>query len=180
MRSLPLALALLLSGCSSDNQDRTTDAAHAKQDDESARLTSYLDAAYETELATSPEHLTNQGRKEQYDKLDDRSEAALDRTLDWRRKSVADMKSMFDYNLLNDDAKTSYDIWGQELDRAERRKAFRRHTYIFTRGADHTALPQFLINFHRVDDKQDMEAYISRLSLLGGALDQVLVRARAA
>ena len=176
----PLALALLLSGCSSGNQHGTTETAHARQEGESARLTSYLDAAYETELATSPEHLTSQGRKEQYDKLDDRSEAALDRTLEWRRKSVADMKSMFDYNLLTDDAKTSYDIWAQELDRAERRKAFRRHTYIFTPGDDHTGLPQFLINFHRVDDKRDMEAYISRLSLLDDALDQLLVRARAA
>ena len=89
----------------------------------------------------------------------------MDRTLDWRRKSlVARMKSMFDYNLLNDDAKTSYDIWAQEFDRAERRKAFRRHAYLFTPGDDHTGLPQFLINFHRVVDKPDMEAYISRLS----------------
>ena len=175
-----LALALLLSGYSSGNQPTTTETAHARQDDESERLTSYLDAAYETELATSPERLTSQGRKEQHDKLNDRSEAALDRLLEWRRKSVADMKSMFDYNLLNDDAKTSYDIWARELDRAERGKAFRRHTYIFTAGADHTGLPQFLINFHRVDDKRDMEAYISRLSLLDDALDQLLVRARAA
>lgn len=179
MRTLPLALTLLLSGCSNGNHG-TIDTAHASQNADSARLTSFLDAAYETELAKSPERLTNLGRKEQYDKLDDRREAALDRTLEWRRRSVADMKSMFDYNLLNDDAKTSYDIWAQELDRAERRNAFRRHTYIFTRGADHTGLPQFLINFHRVDDKRDMEAYISRLSLLDDALDELLVRARAA
>jgi uncharacterized protein (DUF885 family) len=180
VRTLPLALALLLSGCSSGNQTTTPETTHARPDNESARLTSYLDAAYETELATSPERLTSQGRKEQYDKLNDRSEAALDRTLDWRRKSVADMKSMFDYNLLNDEAKTSYDIWAQELDRAERRKAFRRHAYLFTPGDDHTGLPQFLINFHRVDDKPDMDAYLSRLSLLDDALDELLVRARAA
>jgi uncharacterized protein (DUF885 family) len=175
-----LALALLLGGYSSGDQPPATGTAHARQDHESDRLTSFLDAAYEAELATSPERLTRLGRKEQHDTLDDRSEAALDRRLEWRRKSVADMKSMVDYNLLNDEAKTSYDIWAQELERAERGRAFRRHAYIFTAGADHTGLPQFLINFHRVDDKRDMEAYISRLSLLDDALDQLLVRARAA
>ena len=47
-------------------------------------------------------------------------------------------------------------------------------------AAHHTGLPQFLINFHRVDDKRDMEAYIARLSLIDDALDQLLVRAKAA
>jgi uncharacterized protein (DUF885 family) len=171
---------LALCACGGGNQNAGAERPRTTPAAEAARLSAYLDAEYEKELGMSPEELTSQGRKEQYDKLDDRSEAAADRKLEWRRKSVADMKSTFDYNLLDDDTKTSYDVWVQELDRAERREAFRRHRYIFARGGAHTGLPQFLINFHRVDDRRDMEAYISRLSLVDDALDQLLVRARAA
>jgi uncharacterized protein (DUF885 family) len=146
----------------------------------SADLTAYLDAEYEEEVQMSPEELTSQGRKEQYDKLDDRSEAAADRELAWRKESVEEMKAKFDPNKLSEDARTSYDIWALELERAEKRNEFRRHRYIFARGGAHTGLPNFLINFHRVDEKSDMEAYIARIALIDDALDQLVVRAKAA
>src|SRR4051794_12074132 len=108
MRSIPAALALViaLSGCQAARQSPTPDVA-TERATETARLTAYLDAEYEKELAMSPESLTSQGRKEQYDKLDDRSETGEDRVLTWRRQSVADMKSSFKYDLLDDDGKTS-------------------------------------------------------------------------
>jgi uncharacterized protein (DUF885 family) len=178
--STVLLLALIVSACSRASQPSAAGADPAKRAAETARLTTYLDAEYEEELAMSPEDLTVQGRKEQYDKLDDRSLAGEDRRLEWRRKSVADMKATFSYDLLDDDGKTSFDIWSQELERAEKRQAFLSNFYIFARNGAHTALPQFLINFHRVDDRRDMEAYISRLSLLDDALDQLLERAKIA
>ncbi len=69
--------------------------AAAPSAEESARLTKYLDAEYENELAMSPEDLTSRGRKDQYDKLDDYSDAGDDRLLEFRRKSVADMTASF-------------------------------------------------------------------------------------
>jgi uncharacterized protein (DUF885 family) len=178
-RNLPLAfpLALFLFACSSAPQPATPAADPAKRAAETKRLTAYLDAEYEKELAMSPEELTYQGRKEQYDKLDDRSLAADARRLEWRRKSVADMKATFPYDQLDDDGKTSFDIWALELDREEKREKFRPNFYIFARGGPHTALPQFLINFHRVDDRRDLEAYISRLSQVDTAMDQMIERA---
>jgi uncharacterized protein (DUF885 family) len=177
--SLALFVAVALSGCTSGPPGPAAGDL-SKQAAETARLTAYLDAEYGKELAMSPEELTNQGRKEQYGSLDDRSEAAEEERLEWRRKSVAGMKAAFDYDLLDDEGKTSFDIWAQELDRAEKRRAFRDHFYVFARGGAHAGLPQFLINFHRVDDKSDAEAYISRLSQLDDALDQLLARARTA
>jgi hypothetical protein len=41
---------------------------------ESQKLTDYLNAEFEEELAMSPEALTRLGRRDQYDKLDDYSE----------------------------------------------------------------------------------------------------------
>jgi uncharacterized protein (DUF885 family) len=146
----------------------------------SAELTAYLDAEYEEELLDSPEEMTAQGRKDRYGELDDRTEAAADKRLDWRRQSVADMKTKFDPANLNEDAKLSYEIWELELKRAEEGAKWRRNRYVFGRGNATTGIPNFLINQHRVDEKSDMEAYISRVGLIDEAMDQLLVRAKAA
>ncbi len=144
----------------------------------SADFTAYLDAEYEKELQMSPEELTAQGRKDQYDKLDDRSEAEQARELAWRTESVANMKAKFDPDRLSEDARTSYDIWAMELERDQKRNEFKRYRYIFGRGGAHTGLPNFMINFHRVDEKSDMDAYISRVGLIGAAIDQLIERAK--
>src|SRR5215510_14875333 len=140
MRVVPvtvLVFTVALAGCSrapdvvAPAVDASTRAA------ETARLTTYLDAEYEKELAMSPESLPSQGRKEQYDKLDDRSEAGEDRVLAWRRQSVANIKSSFNYALLDDDGKISFDIWSVELDRSEKSRTYRDHEYFFARGGVH-------------------------------------------
>ena len=59
----------------------------------SAALTAYLDAEYQEELAESPEEMTSQGIKTRYGELDNRSEAAADKRLEWRKQSVNDMKA---------------------------------------------------------------------------------------
>jgi uncharacterized protein (DUF885 family) len=146
----------------------------------SADLVAYLDAEYEEELQRSPQEMTSQGRKDRYGELDDRSEAADDADLEWRRQSVADMKVKFDPASLSEDAKLSYEVWELELKRAEEATKWRRNRYVFGRGNATTGIPNFLINQHRVDEKSDMEAYISRVGLIDEAIDQLLVRAKAA
>jgi uncharacterized protein (DUF885 family) len=143
-------------------------------------LTAYLDAQYEAELAMDPMELTAQGRKDQYDQLTDGSEAAELKRLEWRRRSVAEMKRRFDPARLSDDARVSFDMWALELERAEEAYRWRGHGYTFARGGYHTRLPNFMINQHRVDTPADMEAYIRRVSQIGPALDVQLERAKAA
>ncbi|MBX3484735.1 DUF885 family protein [Phenylobacterium sp.] len=154
--------------------------AAAQAGDLDRQLTAFLDAEYETEVQMDPEELTSQGRKEQYDHLTDRSEAHGEKVLAWRRGSVARMKAKFDPARLGEEARTSYDMWILALDQAELRNRWRRHRYVFSRGAAHVGLPNFLINFHRVDTPADAEAYIARIGRIDAALDQMLVRARAA
>ena len=147
---------------------------------ETARLTTYLDAEFEKELALNPERATQLGRKDNYDKMNDYSEAQQDRMLDWRRKSVADMKAQFDRSKLNSDGQMNDDIWAMELDRAERAQKYRRQAYVFGRSATHSERPSFLISFHRVSEVSDMEAYNSRLAQLGRIMDQSVEKAKAA
>lgn len=155
-------------------------ASSARAADTDAALTAFLDAQFEQELQMSPERLTRLGRKDKYGQLDDRSDAAAEREIAWRRKSVAEMKARFDREKLSEDARTSYDIWALELDRAEAAHKWRDHDYVFARGGPHTGLPNFMINQHRVDTAADMEAYIARVERIGPALDQALARAKAA
>ncbi|MBP8247994.1 MAG: DUF885 domain-containing protein [Phenylobacterium sp.] len=145
-----------------------------------AALTAFLDAAFEQELALEPERLTRLGRKTANDRLTDRSEAALKARLDWRRGSVAEMTRRFDPARLGEDARTSYDIWRLELVRAEAAWRWRGHLYVFDRNGEHTGLPNFMINTHRVDSAADMAAYVARLAAIGPAMDVELDRARRA
>ena len=143
---------------------------------ETQRLTQWLDEQFAEELAFSPQWRTRLGDKTDYDKLDEVSEEAMDRILEWRRNSVAQMRANFDYDALDEDGRTSWDIWEYSLVRAEQAEPFRRHAYIFGRGGPHAGLPNFMINFHRVDEPADMEAYISRLAGLDEVLGQYLQR----
>jgi uncharacterized protein (DUF885 family) len=146
----------------------------------SADINAWFDVEYEEELQMSPIGLTFQGRKDQYDKLDDFSEAAIDRELEWRRASVAEMKEKFVPEKLNEEARTSYDLWSLELEMTEKAAKFRRSPYIFVKDGPHTFLPQFVMQFHEVGDKSDMDAYVSRIGEIGRAMDQSLELAKLA
>ena len=146
----------------------------------SADINKWFDAQYEEELQMSPISLTVQGRKDHYGELDDMSEAAQDKHLAWRRASVAAMKEKFDPNKLNEEAHTSYDVWVQALDSEEKGAKFRRAPYIFVKDGPQAFLPQIFMNFHVVEEKSDMEAYISRLNAVNRAMGQILDQAKAA
>ncbi len=171
------ALALGLAACGAPTPAGPTAEEIAKN---STDLVAYLDAEYEEELLRSPQEMTSQGRKERYGELDDRSEKALDEELAWRKESVADMKAKFKPDALSEDARLSYDIWEMELGNAEKRNEFRRHRYIFGRNGAHTGLVNFIINQHRVDEKSDAEAYISRVAAIAPTLDTLIARAKLA
>lgn len=146
---------------------------------ETARLNTWFEERYEEELAFSPITQTFLGRKTNYDKIDDLSEEAEDAQLAWRRGTVKDLKANFDYDKLTADAKISYDLWVYTLDREERGVPFRRQNYILHQfnGAQ-SFLPSFLINTQKVDNAEDMSAYISRVKETGRALNQLLDAAK--
>ncbi|MGQ9426422.1 DUF885 domain-containing protein [Gilvimarinus sp. F26214L] len=170
-------MLLFLVACSSGSRPADTQSAATQ---ESERLNAWLNEQFEEDLDFSPQFRTRLGEKKDYDKLDDVSEAAMDRHLEWRRNSVAEMRSMFDYEMLTPEAKTSYDIWEYLLERQEEALPFRRHEYLLGRGGPHASLPNFLINFHKVETVEDMEAYIARLREVGPVLETYLARAQAA
>ncbi len=145
---------------------------------EDKRLTAYLDAQFDEELAQKPQLATRLGNKMGQDKLNDISDAAERRMLDWRRASVARMKSLFDRAKLSPEAQVNYDIWALELDRAELSYKFRLYRppfYSFLYSV-HGQLPDFMINTHTVDTATDMKAYNSRLRAMPAVLDEAIAQ----
>ena len=146
---------------------------------ESERLNNWFAAKYEEQLQSSPIMLTFLGRKEKYDQINDMSQAFEQKQLAWQAQTVADLKANFDYNKLSSEAKISYDIWLYQNEKAQAGQKFNNNGYIFTQFNGIQAFAaQFLINFHRVDELSDMQAYIKRIAGISTAIDQLLVRAK--
>ncbi len=148
----------------------------AAQASEGARFNTFLDAEYAQLQKFSPQQATAQGSKEDQDKLNDLSDAADLRRLEWRRGSVARMRAQFQRDKLPLEGRISWDLWLDELDSAELSYKFR--AYQEATGA-HSGLPNFLISSHLVDAPSDMAAYNARVTALGHAMDQALDRAKA-
>ncbi len=164
------------SGTEAESSEST--AAQATQS-ESERLNAWFEERYEEQLQFSPIQLTFLGRKERYDEIDDLSEEAEDRQLEWQRKTVETMEREFDYDALTSDAKISYDIWNYQYENALANQAFRGNDYQFTQFFGPQAfIPQFMSTYHRVEEPGDMDAYIKRLGEAARALNQLLVRAQ--
>jgi uncharacterized protein (DUF885 family) len=191
MRYSIVALAVLglLTACgqpqeNNSGQNSQTAAEQPKQTEQSSqseteRLNQWFEEKYEEQLQQSPIQMTFLGRKDRYGDIDDMTVAAEKKQLQWLENSVEELKANFDYDKLGQEAQTSYDVWVYQYEQAKRNAEFRGMGYVFDqmRGA-HTFLPQFLINFHRVDDAEDMEAYISRINGGATAIEQLLQRAK--
>lgn len=142
---------------------------------ETDRLNAWFEVKYEEEVARSPITQTFLGRDTNQDKIDDFSIAAQDAELAWRRQTVADLRANFDYDALTKEAKTSYDIWVYQTEQAEASLPFRTNDYVFEQmGAVHGFFPQILIAFHKVEDGEDMDNYLARITESARALDQLV------
>ncbi len=178
-----LTALLLICGCSPESSgsanEKNKAVAVKTQPSESKKLTQWLDEQYEQGLHFSPMHLTSLGRKDLYDQIDDMSEAGQDKYLQWLASTVDELKSTFNYAALTDAAKISYDLWIYQYESEKAMTPWRRHEYIFNQmTGSHTELPNFLINFHRVDNESDMQAYIKRIEGLSRAIQQLTERAK--
>lgn len=178
--SLWALLFLGLAGCSPDSpQERTQNAeSQTSRPAETERLNTWLDEQFAEYLEFSPLAKTRLGDKSDYGQLDDVSMEAMDRRLAWRTASVAEMKQTFNRDSLDTEGKLSFDLWAFLLARAEAAEPYKWHDYLFGRRGPHTGLPNSLINYHKVESKADMQAYVSRLGQAGRYIRQYLDRAK--
>ena len=178
MLSVSLMVATVAGLASAPVRAQASESASAES--EAARFTAFIDAEFEQEVALKPQLATALGRKDGMDRLNDNSEAAQLRLLDWRRGSVARMKAGFDRAKLPPHTQASYDMWALELDRAELTYKYRRFQppfYSFLYSV-HSEAPNFLINTHVVSEPSDMAAYNGRLRGIPKVLDEAIAQSR--
>lgn len=138
--------------------------APAADQSEDARLTAFLDAAFDEQIATSPQTLTQLGSRQLYDKLNDYTEAYRQRQLALGERQLAEMRRRFNPARLSPAGRLSFRLFEKEV--LDDREGWRWRDYGFpatNNGSPLGNIPVFLINNHRVESVADAEAYISRL-----------------
>ena len=178
--------AIALSACTSTTDSPTGTASTSTSSSgqtsgqtESDRLNQWFEQKFEEKLQRSPLYLTILGRKEKYDQFDDASEAEEDREFAIATADLNELRNNFSYEKLDDEAKLSRDIWIYQYERDRKAREFRDHNYVFDQMSGiQSFFPTFMINYHRVDERSDMEAYISRLGGIATSIRTLLGRAQ--
>jgi len=190
--STALTALFLLAGCdtspttSAPTPDAKTvevavSAAQAEiMDTESARLNAFFATKFDEQVARSPMTQTSRGIKTDYDKWDDASDANAIREMEIQRETVAQMRREFDIENLNTQGALSYRLAEYQLEQAEKAFKYRGNQLLFNQmRGQHSAIPAFLINQHRITSARDAEAYIARLNGIPEYLGTFQTRANA-
>jgi uncharacterized protein (DUF885 family) len=187
--TLAIIACAILSACSKSDDSSIANAivetsvvptlSATKQAAETARLNQWFEKKYEQQLMMLPWTLTKLGRKERYGEVDDPSETVENERFFWLKASVDELKSSFDYSMLDDSAKISYDLWMYSFEVAQTMQPFQRSHYVFEQmRAIQSNLPNMLINFHKVDSEQDMLDYISRIKGISISINELVKRSK--
>ena len=113
------------------------------------------------------------GRKTNYEKWDQATDAQAEADMAWRLAKLKEMADRFDIENLDAAGQLNYSLFRYETFQEKKSFKWRENGYVFTqRGGAHQSAPSFLINFHRIDSVSDAEAYITRLETFDTFLDQ--------
>ena len=146
---------------------------------EDARLMAFLDAAFEEQLARSPQGLTQLGRKEQYDRLNVYTDAYRQESLALAQRQLAALRAQFNPANLTPAGRLSYRMFEEEVEQEVESFRWRWHGFpASTNGSPAGSLPVFLINQHKVSSVADAEAYISRLREVERVMNEITANMR--
>ncbi|GGF71888.1 DUF885 domain-containing protein [Alteromonas lipolytica] len=160
----------------SDLTARTQSEANEAMPSESAKLAAFFERTFEEDLKRSPLFQTYLGIKWDYDKWDDISEERIEQNIEIEKNRLNEA-DRFDTSKLSEQEQLSLKLFKLGIQRNLNNDNFRHHSYIVHQfRAAHTQVPSFLINMHRVTDKSDAQAYISRLSAVNTYFDQVIAQ----
>ena len=132
--------------------------------DEVKKANQFFESIFQDRVLDSPEFQTRLGYKSNYDQWDDI-------TWDSRRRDARDAQFDLEYMLDNIDIEKldnktaiSYRLMEKSLQRTIDADEYLFRGYMVThRGGKHSSIPSFLINYHKIDDEEDVKDYLSRL-----------------
>ncbi len=145
---------------------------------ETQRFNEFLDKTFDEFLSLHPESMSRFGKKENYDKLNDYSEAMELKLHAMNQQKLKELKG-FDRASLDVQAKLSYDLFKSDLERGLQDFRWKDYNYaIHQQGGVHTDLPTFMINIHKVDSEKDLQDYIARLQQFPRVFSEVEAQIR--
>ncbi|HEY0103816.1 MAG TPA: DUF885 domain-containing protein [Brevundimonas sp.] len=158
------AALALTAGLAAPALAQTSAAPTATAQSEDARLAAFFEQAFQERIALSPQQMTSLGLKTDYDKLDEGTDAAAERSLALAESQLAQLNDHFNPQTLSADSRLSWRLFEYGVEQARLANRWREWGYQFAaNGNPTTGLPVFMINNHRVDSVSDAEAYVSRL-----------------
>ena len=177
-----LSISLLLAGCqgnttrTANNTEVTAKPAEMmEQESESDRANAFFERAFSETLARSPMYQSYLGIKDNQDRWDDLSEAKAWADLELSRHQLASLKASIDREKLNEQAKISYDLFVKNVEDETANFRWRHHDYPVNQMRGWQSwIPSFLINIHRIENKQDALDYISRLDGIDSLVEEVI------
>jgi uncharacterized protein (DUF885 family) len=161
---------------------QTTNAAPtaAAEVDQNAAIKAFFEEYDAQQLALSPLGKSYRGIKDSdYGRWGDFSTAGEMRANAAERSALKEMRARFDPTKLSPENRLSYRLFEKRAERSEAAYAYNDYGYVFDQmnGAQ-SQLPAFLINIHRVDNKSDARAYVSRLYGLGPGMMEAIAQAK--
>jgi len=131
---------------------------------EDQRLNAFLDRAFDEQAALNPQLLTSLGSREQYDRLNNYTDAHRQRELALQEDQLAELRRAFNPERLSPAGRLSFRMFEKDVQDERAAWRWRWHGFPATNnGSPMGAIPVFLINNHRIDSAADADAYIARL-----------------
>ncbi|HFC29804.1 MAG TPA: DUF885 family protein, partial [Oceanospirillales bacterium] len=126
----------------------------------------------------NPQLLSNIGSKLKYDQLNDNSQKANKEQLELLKKDYAMLKRYNRKDYSGQDL-ISYDVLDNFLQARMEDIKFENYGYSQSqKGGNYMGIISFMSNIHRIDDEDDTEDYISRLSQVGKSFDNTLIQVK--
>jgi len=153
----------------------------ANEQTETERLYAWFQQEFEAEIEFSPVGKTYLGMLddlEAYGQWNDPSEAAFRAGLQRAADRQRYMHENFDFDALTPEAQITWRFADFITENNAQQSEFWDHGYVFSSFfGQHTGLPSTLIGYHRIDNLDHAEAYLSRLETLGDVLNVYIQQA---
>ncbi len=135
----------------------------------------FFESVFQDQVIDSPEFQASLGYKSNYDKWDDLTWQAFRKKSKRAADDLVYLKKNINFDRLDENTKISYKLMEKKLQRSIDSDNFIFHGYPVThRGGKHSSIPSFLINYHRVDEEQDVKDYIGRLRNIEPLMDDLM------
>ena len=165
-RLIFIIIPFLLFSCSSNVDEK-----------EVKKARQFFESVFQDMVLDSPEFQASLGYKSNYNKWDEITWQASRQRANRAKDDLVYLKKYIDFDKLDENTKISYRLMEKRLQRTIDNDNFIFHNYLIThRGGKHSRIPSFLINYHRIDEEQDVKDYISRLRNVEPLMDDLILQ----